>query len=97
MFQGDVGAHHAKLSGANLHRASLNDANLTDADQRSLTDCSTPMPATAGGEAMANEEQVKRLQQGVLEWNKWRNANRVTPVNLSGAPCPAERRLPGTR
>ena len=26
----------------------------------------TPMPATAGGEAMADEEQVKRLQQGLV-------------------------------
>jgi hypothetical protein len=43
------------------------------------------MPATAGGESMADEEQVKRLQQGVLEWNKWRNANREIPVDLSGA------------
>jgi uncharacterized protein YjbI with pentapeptide repeats len=43
------------------------------------------MPATAEGEAMANEEQVKRLKQGVLEWNKWRTANRLTPVDLSRA------------
>jgi len=34
---------------------------------------------------MADEEQVKRLQQGVLEWNEWRDANRLTPVDLSGA------------
>jgi uncharacterized protein YjbI with pentapeptide repeats len=43
------------------------------------------MPATAGGEAMANEEQVKRLKQGVREWNEWRNANPDASANLRGA------------
>jgi uncharacterized protein YjbI with pentapeptide repeats len=46
------------------------------------------MPATAGGKAMANEEQVKRLQQGVLRWNKWReNSSHSDPigVDLRGA------------
>jgi TIR domain/Pentapeptide repeats (8 copies) len=43
------------------------------------------MPATAGGEAMANEEQVKRLLGGAPEWNEWRTANPRTRVNLSGA------------
>jgi uncharacterized protein YjbI with pentapeptide repeats len=46
---------------------------------------STPVLATAGGEAMANEEQVKRLKQSVQEWNEWRDANRLTPIDLSGA------------
>jgi hypothetical protein len=47
------------------------------------------MPATAGGEAMADEEAVKRLQQGALEWNKWRtdyfdrNRPDLHGVNLS--------------
>jgi uncharacterized protein YjbI with pentapeptide repeats len=41
------------------------------------------MPATAGGEAMAKEEQLNRLRQGVVEWNEWRAANRLTPVDLS--------------
>jgi hypothetical protein len=30
------------------------------------------MPATAGGEAMADKEHVKRLRQGIEEWNAWR-------------------------
>jgi uncharacterized protein YjbI with pentapeptide repeats len=36
---------------------------------------------------MADEEHVKRLQKGVPQWNKWRwrIANLLTPVNLSGA------------
>jgi uncharacterized protein YjbI with pentapeptide repeats len=34
---------------------------------------------------MANEEQVQRLQRGVLEWNEWRAANPLTLVNLRGA------------
>jgi hypothetical protein len=35
---------------------------------------------------MADEEQVKRLKQGVREWNEWRiAANRPRPVDLSGA------------
>jgi hypothetical protein len=32
---------------------------------------------------MANEEHVKRLKQGVREWNEWRVADRPTPVDLS--------------
>jgi hypothetical protein len=43
------------------------------------------MPATAGGEAMANKEQVKRLKQGVPEWNEWRTANPEIRVDLSDA------------
>jgi hypothetical protein len=34
---------------------------------------------------MADEEQVKRPQQGVVEWNEWRAANRPTRVDLVGA------------
>jgi uncharacterized protein YjbI with pentapeptide repeats len=43
------------------------------------------VPATAEGEAMADEEQVKRLKQGVREWNEWRTANSETSVDLSDA------------
>jgi uncharacterized protein YjbI with pentapeptide repeats len=32
---------------------------------------------------MAKEEQLNRLRQGVVEWNEWRAANRLTPVDLS--------------
>jgi hypothetical protein len=32
---------------------------------------------------MANEEHVKRLKQGVREWNEWRVADRPTPVDLT--------------
>jgi Pentapeptide repeats (8 copies)/TIR domain len=50
---------------------------------------STPMPATAGGEAMADEEQVKWLRQDVRGWNKWRTDNLsnlyLIPVDLSDA------------
>jgi hypothetical protein len=47
---------------------------------------STPMPATAGGEAMANEEQIKRLlRQDVLEWNEWRTAKPEELLDLSKA------------
>jgi TIR domain-containing protein/pentapeptide repeat protein len=35
---------------------------------------------------MADEENVKQLHQGVLEWNKWRTANRlITLIDLSRA------------
>jgi hypothetical protein len=43
------------------------------------------MPATAGGEAMADEEQVERLQQGILEWNEWRRDNPTICPDLFGA------------
>jgi TIR domain/Pentapeptide repeats (8 copies) len=43
------------------------------------------MLATAGGEAMADEEQVKRLLQGVREWNDWRATKPNMPVDLTGA------------
>jgi hypothetical protein len=43
------------------------------------------MPATAGGEAMADEEHVKRLKQGVEKWNAWRQDNLTIRPNLSGA------------
>jgi TIR domain/Pentapeptide repeats (8 copies) len=43
------------------------------------------MPATAGGEAMADEEQVKRLNQGILEWNEWRQNNPTIRPDLSQA------------
>jgi hypothetical protein len=43
-------------------------------------------PATAGGEAMANEEHVKRLKQGVREWNEWRiDQSDLIRTNLRGA------------
>jgi len=34
---------------------------------------------------MANEEQLSILKKGVESWNKWREANSITKVDLSGA------------
>jgi uncharacterized protein YjbI with pentapeptide repeats len=53
--------------------------------QRSLTDCFRSNASDCRGEAMANEEQVKRLKHGVRKWNKWRDATRPTLVDLSNA------------
>lgn len=34
---------------------------------------------------VANEEQLKRLKQGVKAWNEWRSNNPLAEINLSGA------------
>jgi uncharacterized protein YjbI with pentapeptide repeats len=37
------------------------------------------------GAAVANEEHVKRLKQGVAEWNAWREETNWADIDLSGA------------
>jgi len=38
-----------------------------------------------GGWAMANEDHVARLKQGVAAWNEWRAENENVVPDLSGA------------
>ena len=43
------------------------------------------VPAAEKGEAMANQEQLEILKQGVEVWNEWRKDNPDVEIDLVGA------------